>query len=392
MPWQETHPVLERHHFAQDYARGHWTMAELCLRYGISRNTGYKWLERYRQSGPSGLHDRSRAPRACPHQTPDAVVQLILAEYAACGWGARKILKRLTRQDPHRNWPARSTIADILARHGCVQPRRRRRQWKHPGVAPLTTTVPNQVWTIDFKGQFRLRNGQYCYPLTVLDHFSRYLLCCQALPDVGTAGVQPHLRQLFRTHGLPEAIRSDNGAPFASTGIHGLNRLNVWWLQLGITHQRILPGQPQQNGVHERMHKTLKAQATKPAAANMTCQQRTFNTFRQTYNELRPHEALADETPASHWAPSARTYPERIAPPEYPGHFEVRRVSNAGTFRLHAGQHFLSQALNGEHIGLEEIHDGLWNIVYYETLLGRFDEATHLITGAPSLRGNKAKC
>ena len=392
MPWQETNPVLERHHFAQDYASGHWRMAELCLRYGISRNTGYKWLERYRQSGPSGLHDHSRAPRSCPHQTPDAVVQLILAEHAVCGWGARKILKRLKGQDPRRDWPARSTIADILARHGCVQPRRRRRQWKHPGVAPLTTTAPNQVWTIDFKGQFRLRNGQYCYPLTVLDHFSRYLLCCQALPDVGTAGVQPHLRQLFRTHGLPEAIRSDNGAPFASTGIHGLNRLNVWWLQLGITHQRILPGQPQQNGVHERMHKTLKAQATKPAAANMTCQQRTFNTFRQTYNELRPHEALDDETPASHWAPSALAYPERIAPPAYPGHFEVRRVSNAGTFRLHAGQHFLSQALNGEYIGLEEIQDGLWNIVYYETLLGRFDESTHLITGAPSLRGDKAKC
>jgi putative transposase len=392
MPWQETNPVLERHHFAQDLDSGHWTMTELCLRYGISRNTGYKWLQRYRQSGARGLHDHSRAPRSCPHETPDAVVQLILNEHTRFGWGARKILKRLQRHDPRRAWPARSTIFDILARHGRVHHRRRRRQWKHPGAAPLNTTAPNQIWTIDFKGQFRLRSGPYCYPLTVLDHFSRYFLCCQALPDVGGAGVKPHLRQLFRTHGLPDAIRSDNGAPFASTGIHGLNRLNVWWLQLGITHQRIPPGQPQHNGAHERLHKTLKAQATKPAAATMTCQQRAFNAFRHTYNELRPHEALNDDTPASRWQPSARAYPERIAPPEYPGHFEVRRVSNAGTFRLHADQPFLSQALNGEYIGLEEVQDGLWNIVYYETLLGRFDEHTHTITGAPSLRGDKEKC
>jgi transposase InsO family protein len=362
-------------------------MTELCVRYSISRNTGYKWLHRYSQSGVRGLHDHSRAPRSCPHQTPDDVVQVILEEHARFGWGARKILKRLRTRDSKQAWPARSTIFDILARHGRVQPRRRRRQWKHPGAAPFNTTAPNQIWTIDFKGQFRLRNGIYCYPLTILDHFSRYLLCCQALPDVGGTGVKPELRSLFRTYGLPDAIRSDNGAPFASTGIHGLNRLNVWWLQLGIVHQRIPPGSPQENGAHERLHKTLKARATKPPAANRNLQQRVFNAFRHTYNELRPHEALADETPASRWIPSVRPYPGRILPPEYPGHFEVRRVSNAGTFRLHSGQHFLSQALNGESIGLEEVHEGLWNIIYYETLLGRFDEHTHTITGAPSLRG-----
>lgn len=389
MPWQETNPVLERHHCAQDLASGQWTMTELCLRYGISRTTGYLWADRFGQSGASGLHDRSRAPRSCPHQTAADIVALILEEHPRFGWGARKILKRLRTRDPKRTWPARSTIFDILARHDRVQPRRRRRQWKHPGAAPFNTTAPNQIWTIDFKGQFRTRNGVYCYPLTILDHFSRYLLCCQGLLDVGRAGVQPQLRQLFRTCGLPDAIRSDNGAPFASTGIHGLNRLNVWWLQLGITHQRITPGSPQENGAHERLHKTLKARATRPAAANLNSQQRVFNTFRQTYNELRPHEALDDETPASRWAPSARAYPERIALPEYPGHFEVRRVSSAGTFRLHSGQYFLSQALNEEYIGLEEVQDGLWNLVYYETLLGRFDEHTHTITGAPSL---KDKC
>jgi len=389
MPWQETDPVLERHHFAHDLASGHWTMTELCDRYGVSRNTGYKWRARFEQQGPPGLRDRSRAPRSSPHETPDDVVALILQEHTRFGWGARKILKRLRTRDPQRVWPARSTIFDILARHDRVRKRRAHQRWKHPGAAALCTTAPNQVWTIDFKGQFKTRNGIYCYPLTVIDHFSRYLLCCHGLLDVRGAGVRPQLRRLFRVHGLPDAIRSDNGSPFASTGIHGLNGLNVWWLQLGIAHQRITPGRPQENGAHERLHKTLKARATKPPAANLNLQQRVFNTFQHTYNELRPHEALNDETPASRWAPSARPYPERITPPEYPGHVEVRRVSTAGTFRLHAGQYFLSQALNGEYVGFEEVHDGLWNILYYTTLLGRFDERTHSITGAPSL---KDKC
>jgi transposase InsO family protein len=389
MPWKETNPVLERHHFAQDLESGQWTMTELCLRYGISRTTGYTWRDRYVQEGPRGLADRSRAPRSCPHETAPDVIALILAEHDRYGWGARKILKRLRTRDRKRAWPARSTIFDILARHGRVQPRRQRHRWKHPGAAALQTTAPNQVWTIDFKGQFRMRNGVYCYPLTVIDHFSRYLLGCHGLLDVAGAGVKPHLRHLFRTCGLPEAIRSDNGAPFASTGIHGLNRLNVWWLQLGITHQRITPGSPQENGAHERLHKTLKAQATRPPAGSLSRQQRRFNLFRDTYNEVRPHEALDDETPASRWAPSPRPYPERIAPPEYPGHLEVRRVSSAGTFRLHSGQHFLSQALNNEYIGLEQIDDGLWNILYYETLLGRFDDHTHTITGA---HFRKEKC
>jgi transposase InsO family protein len=361
-------------------------MTELCTRYGISRNTGYKWLERYRHEGPHGLLDRSRAPRSIPHQTPPDVVELILDEHRRYGWGPRKILKRLRTRHPKRAWPARSTIWDILARHGHVHHRRRRRPWRPPGAAPLCTSAPNQVWTIDFKGQFRMRNRVYCYPLTVIDHFSRYLLGCQGLLDVGGAGVKPHLRHLFRTCGLPEAIRTDNGAPFASTGIHGLNHLNVWWLQLGISHQRITPGSPQENGAHERLHKTLKADATRPPAANLNLQQRVFNRFREPYNELRPHAALNDDTPASRWTPSSRPYPERIAPPEYPGHFEVRKISGAGTFRLHSGQHFLSQALNHEYVGFEEIEDGLWNIVYYETLPGRFDEPTHTITGAPSLR------
>ncbi len=386
MPWQETDPMFERHHFAQDLASGHWTMTELCARYGISRTTGYKWRERYLTLGLRGLEEQSRAPRSSPHETTPAIIGQILAEHAQYGWGARKIWKRLHTLDPTAVWPARSTIFDILARHDCVRRRRRRAHWKHPGAAPLQTTAPNQVWTIDFKGQFRMRDGIYCYPLTIVDHFSRYVLCCQSFPDVRAEGVHRELRRLFRAHGLPDAIRSDNGAPFASNGIHGLNRLNAWWLQLGIVHQRITPASPQENGAHERMHRELKAKVTKPAAANAKLQQRVFNTFVQTYNHVRPHEALQDETPASRWHTSARSFPARITPPTYPGHFEVRRVSSAGTFRLHNGQQFLSQALNEEMIGLEEVQDGVWNVLYYDTLLGRFDERTRTITGAPSLK------
>lgn len=282
MPWLETSPVLERQRFVKDVESGHWTMSELCVRYGISRITGYKWLDRYRQSGVGGLQDHSRAPRSCPHETPRDVIDLVLRENGRYGWGARKVLKRLRMRHPERNWPGRSTVFDILKRHGRVVPRRRRRRWKHPGAVPFATTAPNQVWTVDFKGQFLMRNGLYCYPLTIVDHFSRYLLCCHGLCDVRTEGVLPQFRRLFREHGLPDAIRSDNGAPFASTGIHGLNRLNVWWLQLGISHQRITPGHPQENGAHERMHKTLKAKATKPPAANLNLQQRVFNSFRDT--------------------------------------------------------------------------------------------------------------
>jgi putative transposase len=385
MPWQETNPVLERRHFVQDVRSGHWNMSELCLRYGVSRVTGYKWLDRYRQGGEAFLLDQSRAPHHSPGATAPALVRLVLEENDRYGWGARKVRKRLLRRQPHKHWPARSTIGDILKRNGRVHSRRTRIRWKHPGAAPFTTTAPNQVWTADFKGHFRMRNGHYCYPLTVVDHFSRYLLCLHGLHDIRTEAVKAQFRRLFRHHGLPQAIRSDNGAPFASTAIHGLTHLNVWWLQLGITHQRITPGHPQQNAAHERMHRELKRRLPRPPAANLNLQQRMFNRFRRTYNELRPHEALADETPASRWTPSSRRFPGRIAPPKYPAHFELRRVSNAGCFRLHSGQQFLSQALTGETIGLEQFDDALWNIVYYDTLLGRYDERTRQLTGVPAL-------
>ena len=250
----------------------------------------------------------------------------------------------------------------------------------HPGAAPLRTTAPNQVWPADFKGQFKTGDGAYCYPLTVTDHFSRAVLLCRALPSTRSTEARPALVQLFREVGLPEAIRTDNGAPFASTGLHGLAPLNVWWMQLGIVHQRIRPGRPQSNGTHERMHRELKRETTGPAAATARAQQRRFDAFRRRYNDERPHEALGQRPPATLWSPSPRCYPVRIAPPLYAAHCEVRRVSRGGTIKFRGRLVFVSEALAQELVGLEEVGEGIWNVIYYQTVLGRLDERGGKIT------------
>lgn len=377
----ETHVLDERFKFVTDFESGHWSMSELCDRYGVARPTGYKWVERYRAAGPDGLIDRSRAPRQCPHRTPLETEHLLVAARKEYGWGAKKLLGVLQTRDPKRGWPARSTVNDILERYRLLRKQRRRHRWAHPGAPCLQTNQPNQVWPADFKGRFRTGDGRYCYPLTVTDHFSRRVLVCQALRASTAAETQAVFRALFREVGIPEAIRTDNGAPFASTGLHGLSALNLWWMQLGIVHQRIPPASPQENGTHERMHRDLKRETTRPAAHSLRAQQRRFDAFRTRYNEERPHEGIGDRTPASLWHPSPRPYPDRVAPPVYPGHMEIRRVGTSGTFRWHTTHVFLSHALQGRDIGLEEIGDALWNIVYYTTLLARFDERTRVITG-----------
>jgi putative transposase len=381
MPWMETHTLDQRRKFLAALVSGQWSMSELCARFGVSRPTGYKWLARHRAGGAAALHDRSHAPHQCPHRTaPDLEAQLLAAR-RQYGWGAKKLLAVLRRRDPHAPWPARSTVNDLLARHHLLRRQPRRRRWDHPGVAPLVTTQPNQVWPADFKGQFKTGNGQYCYPLTVTDHFSRALLVCHGLPSTAAADVRPVLRTVFRAIGLPEAIRTDNGTPFASTSLHGLSALNIWWMQLGIVHQRIPPASPQHNGTHERMHRELKRETTRPAAATRRAQQRRFDAFRTRYNDERPHEALHDATPQSRWHPSPRPYPEQRVPPDYPATMEVRRISSGGTFSWQGRPLFLSETLRGEHIGLEEVADGLWNLVYYRTLLGRIDVRSGLLTG-----------
>ena len=381
----ETDSKKQRQQFYRDYVSGQWSMSELCDRYQISRPTGYKWIGRIERDGLKAVVDRSRARRAQSNRTPERIEQELLALRVRYGWGASKLLQIIERSHPTWDLPARSTVNQILDRHGKLRKNRRRRRWKHPGALRLETAGPNQIWPADFKGQFKTRDGKYCYPLTVTDHYSRMLLLCKGLLSVRTEGAKPAFKQLFRESGVPDAIRTDNGAPFASTGIHGLCELNVWWMKLGIVHQRIRPASPQENGQHERMHKDLKREAARPPAENLAKQQRQLDRFRHRYNYERPHDALDGDFPAERWQPSEKEYSGRLRRPEYPGHLEVRKVSASGTFRLLSGQYFLSNALKGEDVGLEEVDDGIWSIVYYNTILGRIDLQTGRITGNDKL-------
>ena len=383
MPWLETAPVDERIRFIQDALSDRFTMSELCARYGVSRRIGYKWLARYEEEGRRGLRDRSRAPHHCPHRIKPELAELLCAQRRAHPhWGARKLLRILTRRYPQlTGWPAPSTAADLLARRGLVQRRRRRRPHEHPGVVPPTTAAPNDLWTADFKGQFRTGNGVYCFPLTIADQHTRYLLTCHGLLSTQTVTARPVFERTFQEFGLPRAIRTDNGAPFASQAIHGLSFLNVWWLRLGIRHQRIQPGRPQQNGAHERMHRTLKRQAVRPVQRTCAGQQRAFDAFRHEYNTVRPHEWLNQETPASRYAPSPRRYPARLPAVEYPGHFLVKKVTTGGTFRFHNKVLYVANALTNQHIGLEEIEDGLWAIYFTTVLIATLNEREYIIRG-----------
>jgi transposase InsO family protein len=380
MPWLETVPVEQRERFVRDWQIGLYTMTELCARYDVSRKTGYKWLERFDEGGRQALDDRSRAPHRCPHRISDTVAQAICeARHHHPSWGPAKLLTWLGSRQPELELPAVSTAGDLLARRGLVKKRRRRRQYRHPGVVPPTTTQPNDLWTADFKGHFRTRDGIYCYPLTIADQHTRYLLACHGLLSTKGHGVRPIFDRLFREHGLPNAIRTDNGVPFATTGIHGLSQLNVWWIRLGIQHQRILPAHPQQNGAHERMHRTLKGEAIRPPRATLAIQQRAFNQFRRVYNDERPHEALEGRTPAALYRASYRSYMGVLPPIEYPGHFTVKRVTNAGTIRFKKRLLFIANSLKQHSVGLEEIDDGIWSLYFCQVLLGRIDERDYVI-------------
>jgi transposase InsO family protein len=373
----------QRLQFVTDALSARFTMTELCIRYGVSRRIGYKWLARFTEDGKRGLVDRSRRPHACPTQIRPVLAEL-LCEFRRLhpDWGARKLLHVLRRRHPEiEDWPAASTAADLLARRGLVRHRRRRRDRQHPGVVPMTTAAPNDLWTADFKGQFRTGNSVYCFPLTIADQHTRFLLECHGLFSTETATARPIFERVFRQYGLPVAIRTDNGVPFATLAIHGLSYLNVWWMRLGIVHQRIHPGCPQENGAHERMHRTLKRRAVKPVQRTCAGQQRQFDAFRLEYNTERPHDALGGDTPASRYTPSPRPYPERVPVPEYPGHFLVKRVTDAGTFRFQHRLLYIANALVNQHIGLEETDDGVWAIYFNTVLLATLDERDFVIRG-----------
>lgn len=382
MPWSDASPMSERVRFVARWQEGLYSMTELCSRFQISRKTGYKWVGRFAVAGLEGLAEQSRAPHSCPHRmAPETAAALLAAKQAHPTWGPKKLLPYLRERQPDLPLPAVSTAGDWLARQGLTTARRSRRKVAAPTAKPLAPTAPNEVWAADFKGEFPTRDGQQCYPLTVTDAQTRYLLVCHALPSTATAGVIPVWERLFAEYGLPQAIRTDNGVPFASLAIGGLSELAVWWLKLGIQPQRIAPGKPQQNGRHERLHRTLKAATTRPPAADHSAQQARFDRFRQEYNEERPHEALGQVPPGRLYQPSSRTLPPRLPRPEYPGHYLVRKVGSNGMLRLRTQRVFVSATLSEEYVGLEEVGEGVWAVHFYEVLLGRFNEQQLRLVG-----------
>ena len=364
----------ERVRFVGDAQRDYFSFTELCERYGISRKTGYKWLDRYGSEGPSGLEERSRRPHSCPHRTPEAVETALIELRKKHGWGVKKLLSMLAKRHPEWDLPARSTCFDVLKRRGLIPKRRRRPKRGHPGRPLSVMDEPNAVWSADFKGNFKTGDGVYCYPLTVADGYSRYLLGCQGLRTTATTGSKQVFHRLFEEYGLPMIIRTDNGVPFASSALGRLSRLSVWWIKLGIQPELIEPASPSQNGRHERMHRTLKAKTARPPARTLRSQQRRFNDFRLEFNEIRPHEALGQEPPASRYGPSPRRLSRKPPSIEYPGHFEVRYVSANGGIRWKCAWVNVTTTLIGEYVGLEEVGDGLWDLYFGQHKLGRLDD------------------
>jgi transposase InsO family protein len=380
MPFAETHVVDERTRFIEDAHRSLRSFAQLCERYGISRTTGYKWLERWKAHGPPGLEDQSTRPNSCPWATSPEVVEAILkVRRTYDDYGAKKIRWYLETHRPELSLPSRTTIHNILLRHDLVPKRRKRlRRW-HPGRPHTSAETSNATWSADFKGEFPTRDGRLCYPLTVQDMYSRFLLACRGLPDVTIDGVIPVFTRLFREFGLPDRIRTDNGTPFASNALGRLSTLSVWFVQLRILPEFIEPGCPQQNGKHENMHLVLKRRTTRPPRSTMRTQQRAFRDFIAEYNHIRPHEALDGAVPSDLYRPSPRVFPKTLAPITYPGHFETRLVSTNGGIRWYADRIPVSRLLAGHNVGLEEIDHGLFDVYFGPIWLGRFIEPKRLI-------------
>lgn len=388
MGWKETCAVEERFKFIQEYRSEEESFAELCRRYGVSRKTGYKWLDRYEEKGIEGLQDQSRAAHTHSNEViPDVADQVLELRRQHPLWGPLKLRARLVREAPEITWPAASTIGEMLKHAGLTVPRKHRPK-ATPSRSPLShAEAANQVWCADFKGHFRCGDGQRCDPLTVTDGYSRFLLRCQAVAGIDERSVRGVMEAAFREFGLPEAIRTDNGEPFGSVGIGGLSRLSVWWLKLEIRPERIQPGKPQQNGRHERMHRSLKEATAQPPAASLRAQQNAFDRFCHEYNWERPHEALQMQTPAQFYTPSCRSYPGRLSEPSYDVDWEVRSVGPCGTITWRGAPNpkpFVGRVLAGERIGLEPIADGRWKLWFFDYPLGIFDERKGAIIKLPS--------
>jgi putative transposase len=378
MPWRETWAMDERMRFVLAASDDEAVMSEICAEFGISRQTGYKWLWRYRAEGLEGLKERSRAPLMHGKARDQAIVEAALAlreRYPT--FGPKKLRRKLIERFAVCA-PAASTIGDWLRKEGLSGPPRRRRRCP-PFVSPFETAcAPNSVWCADFKGWFRTGEGKRCDPLTISDAMSRYLLRCQALDRADAAHARPVFEAAFCEFGLPLAIRTDNGAPFASVGAGGLSQLAVWWIKLGVKPERIEPGKPQQNGRHERMHRTLKGETAAPPAATLAEQQRRFDAFRALYNKERPHEALDFATPFALYRASQRTYPRPLREPDYADGVAVRRVRSTGEIKWAGELIFVSEALIGEPVGVEESEEGEWRVRYADVELGFVDKSGRL--------------
>jgi len=377
MPWMKVMPMDAKIIFISDIIRlrADLGFSEICRRHGISRKTGYKWVRRYQALKEEGLKDQSSRPRHSPRKVPYTMEkEIVEVRKKHKSWGARKVHIILKNKHPEWEIPSAQTIHKILKGADLVAPRRmRQRVPVDPG--PLKDArEPNDLWTADFKGQFKTWDGAYCYPLTVMDQSTRYLIGCKGLPGTRLNETRKAFERLFQEYGLPNRFRSDNGVPFASKSAGGLSKLSVWWLRLGIMPERIEPGKPQQNGHHERMHRTLKQEATKPPSGTMALQQRRFDKFREYYNTVRPHEGLNMNTPGSLYCPSNRPYPKRLPEMSYPGHFREAFVNHNGCIYLNNRFYYMGYLLRGELVGLNEIDDGLWEAYFGKLRLGKVDE------------------
>jgi putative transposase len=376
VPWKVESVVDARCAFIKDWLRRRHeaAFAVICAAHGISRQLGYKWVERFLDGGLANLVDRSRAPVHRPQTTPEEVVDRVVAvRQRFPHYGPRKIRTTLQTLHPTVHWPAPSTIGDLLKSRGLVTERKRRRRTPASTQPLAAATAPNTVWSADYKGTFKVA-GRWCHPLTITDNASRYLLCVHGVDSESEELAWPVFERTFHEYGLPWRIRTDNGSPFATRGLAGLSRLSVRWTRLGIVHERIEPGKPQQNGRHERMHRTLKAHVARPPKPTAVEQQHAFDEFRAHYNQERPHEGIGQKTPGSLYRPSFRPMPDDLPDPDYPDDFVVRRTYENGGLCWNAQVLILGAVLRREAIGIEPIEDGLQRLWFGHVYLGELRE------------------
>jgi transposase InsO family protein len=375
MPWKNASILDERSRFIAECAEGILSITQVCRLYGISRKTGYKWMQRHAAQGAAGLGDQSRARREQGHAVRAEVEEWILAGRSLFPtWGPKKLVAWVRAQSGLEELCAVSTAGEILRRHGLSVACKRPRKGEPFAGTLVEGRQPNELWCVDFKGHFKVGDRRRCDPLTLSDAATRYLLKCQVLPNTGLVATRRVFEAAFREYGLPERIRSDNGAPFSSIGLGGLSALSLWWIKLGITPERIAPGKPYQNGRHERLHRTLKAETANPPAPTLRAQQRAFDRFRRHYNEERPHESLRQRPPASAYERSRRRYPGRVPSPSYEEGMPTRKIQSNGMFYWESARIFFGEAFAGETVAFAPLADGVWEVRFAHVALALFDE------------------